>query len=226
MSRHLVVLFTALTVLTPFIARAQVNDANLSASCSPGEVSLTAEFDITQPLPAEWTGWIIERETNGVCEPSVRIGEPIAFPAGAQSFPVSDASAVSGRSYRYRIYATDAEGNRLSLSGGSFSPGYLQTAFTSCGSAPVAQGKLVDLGWTSGIEICDPDQCWFWTSFVSFLPPELESLVGSSTMVRLYGQLNDEFEGTYVAQVSGWEIVGDCEAVDTTSASWGAPCWK
>lgn len=213
----------ALLVLsfTAPIARAQVNDAQLSASCEPSGVLLTVDMNIVDTLPADWAGWGIERTTDGVCEDDLRVTGPNPFPSGSFHDTVLDASAVSGRTYLYRIYAIDLAGNRQVLGAGNFSPAYLQTAYPSCGSAPVAEGVLVDGFQGTIFEPCD-QSCWLGVSFISLLPSELTGYIGTTTRVRLYGTLTDEFEGRYITQIYFWEILGDCGPVPTDQLSWGA----
>ena len=99
-------------------------------------------------------------------------------------------------------------------------PGYYQSAFSTCEGAPAVRGRLTELGWAAGIEVCE-DQCWLPLSFISELPAELEPLVGTTAVVELRGLLGDEFEGPYLGNVTSWVIMGACGTVPTEAESWG-----
>jgi hypothetical protein len=215
------ILMIALT--TSAAAQGAANDALLDAACVGSSVELTVGFDIRTDLPEHWAGWVIDRTSIGVCEPTARVVGPEAFPSGEASLSFVDASAVPGQAYAYAMRPVDAQGSTLFWwipdDMDFFPPAYYQIDRTTCFDAPAVRGRLIDLGWSVGIEVCE-GQCWTMLAFISELPAELAPLVGTDTVVELRGTLADEFEGPYLAEVTGWRILPDCSVVATTATTW------
>ncbi len=220
--QRLSILASIVIVLLAASASAQVpyDSATLTSLCSGTTPQLTVQLDIVNTLPSEWTGWVVERTAIGACEPVATVYGPEAFPSGAQVYSFGDGSAGAGMAYMYRMRAVDAGGNRYYFgTAGTFSPGYYQTAFTTCGDAVAVRGSLTSGGMPYGIQVCE-GQCWLPLSFVSELPAELEPLVDTTAVIELHGTLADEFEGSYLASVTSWTILGDCGVVPTTPGTW------
>jgi hypothetical protein len=199
------------------------NDVSLSASGAGASVSVSVYLDVGGTLPSEWVGWVVDRTTIGICEdPRIQIGDSKPFPVGAQSYVLTDNLAVQGVTYKYRIYAIDAQGTRYYLPGYTeWPPAYYHFDYGSIGdNGGVAVGNLVDLGWTTGVVVCG-GECWDPISFISELPAELEPLVGTLVTVRFTGTIAAEFEGPYIAAITGWSVVSGCSPVPTVEIGWG-----
>ena len=206
----------------PAPAQTDLNWAELTSACGSFAVELTAELDIVTELPAAWIGWVVTRVALGVCEPVTVVHGPVPFPDGARTYQFTDPSAETSRAYAYRLMAVDAAGNRSYVgSGGNFPPGYYQSAYATCEDAIAFRGRLLGSDLMPSTEPCE-DQCWPLLSFVSGLPEVLQPLVGTSAIVELRGPLDDEFEGTYLAEVTGWNVLADCGTVPEAGRSWSA----
>ena len=207
-------------------ARAQVpNFVEVTALGLGSQNRVVVEMYVGAQLPAEWVGWVVDRTTLGVCGDEVlQLGEVTPFPevgAAPAEYGLDDHLAAEDLTYQYRLYAVDAAGTRHYLPGFTeWPPAYYHFDYASRNNDGfVAEGTLTDLGWTRGIDLC-PDHCWAYLSFISELPGELEAYVGTEMVVRLRGQLDAEFEGPYVSEVTGWSLQGSCEPVGAEAVSW------
>jgi hypothetical protein len=97
----------------------------VSASGVGGSIDITVDLDIGGTLPAEWVGWVVDRNTIGVRDqPELQIGNAVPFSFGASNHVLTDNTAEIGITYMYRIFAVDADGSRHILPGYTeFSPG-------------------------------------------------------------------------------------------------------
>lgn len=218
---RLMVAFCCVFLVTAIYAQVP-NSVSLVADGSGGSIVIDIDLDVGGVLPTEWVGWVVDRSTIGNCdEPTIQLGETTPFPGGEGSYVLNDVLAEPGTTYKYRIFAVDADGVRHYLPGYTeWSPGYYQFDYASLwDQGYVAEGQLVDLGWTAGIEICQ-DYCWEYLSFISELPEELMPYVGTSATVQLIGEIDAEFEGPYITQISSWSIVSGCSSVSTAELSW------
>jgi hypothetical protein len=216
-------LFVGLVFFVDTAAAQVPNYVSLRASGVGSSIVISVELDVGGMLPQEWVGWVIDRTTIGICEePEIQIGDSTPFPVGEQSFVRTDNSVEYGVTYKYRIYAIDAEGVRYYLPGFTeWPPGYYHFDYASIDdSGYVAEGTLVDMGWTTGIVICE-GSCWEYVSFISGLPAELAPLVGTPATIRLTGVIDAEFEGPYVSSITSWSVVSGCSPVSTVEMNWG-----
>jgi len=212
-----------LLLLAPASAQT-TNSASLEANGTGSSIQIAVSLDIGGTLPTDWTGWIVDRSTVGNCaDPVVQVGEVMEFPASHLATVLHDYSAEAGITYMYRLFAVDALGGRHALPGlPDWPPGYYFFDYASVSSdGVVAEGTLVDLGWSTSVATC-AGGCWTYVAFISDLPPELTPFVGTELVIRLFGTLAAEFEGPYVEQVTGWEYMLDCAPVATLEKSWGA----
>ncbi len=198
-------------------------DVLVTASSTGSAINISVDLDIGGTLPAEWVGWVVDRNAIGDCDqPVVQIGGMTPFPSGAQSYLLTDGTARPMTTYMYRIYAVNAAGERFYLPGYTdFPPGYYQFDYASLANGYVAEGQLVDLGWGLGITVC-PDGCWQFLAFISDPPADLLQLAGTEVTVKISGQLDAEFEGPYVSEVTGWETISGCSPVENLETTWGS----
>ena len=214
-------LFAILVLATT--ATAQV-DNWVELRCTPQTtyIQVDIEMDIGGTLPAEWTGWIVQRTTIGPCEETVELGPPGPFPVGAQNYRINNNTVEEGVVYRYSVRAVTTEGDRVYLGGPpAFPPGYYHDDFASLGNAGMAaSGLLIDMGWTLGIEVCSND-CWLPLAFISDAPPDLAAGADTGVVVAIFGRIDNEFEGPYISQVTDWAVVHDCGTVPNEVTDWG-----
>ena len=197
------------------------NDVLVTATSNGGAIVIAVDLDIGGDLPADWVGWVIDRSTIGNCDdPVVQIGDTTPFPAGAQSYVLTDLTAQPMTTYKYRIYAVNAAGERSYLPGDAgFPPAYYHFDYASLADGYVAEGQLLDLGWTVGIDVC-PEGCWEDLAFISNPPAEFDHLLGTGVTVLISGQLDADFEGPYVSEVTGWTIIPGCSPVESVQTDW------
>ncbi len=219
--------FSALIIALVFLlgtATAQVpNDIDVQATDEGGSIKIAVYMDIGGELPAEWVGWVLVRSTLGNCDQSsMQISGPTPFVPGAGTLNIWDHAVVPGVTYQYLVLAVDAQGIRHSLQGFIlFPPAYYHFDFASVsGDGVVAEGRLIDLVYTVGLEVCD-DSCWGYIAFISNASPELASLVGLPLTVRITGRLDADFEGPYITEVSDWSVVPGCFTVPSETSNWG-----
>ena len=213
----------ALLHSSPVAAQVE-NDINVATSTTGFSVIVHVDMDIGGTLPEHWTGWILNRTSIGICEPDFRVGNVRQFEAGPHSYSIEDPTAQAGVTYKYRVYAVDDQLTKYSLGAPpAFPPAYYHDDYaTPSGTAAVARGTIVDLGWTYGVELC-PDECWEWISFISSAPPSLAALAGTGIPVEIFGRIDNEFEGPYISSVSAWSTSDDaCGPVSNEPGSWGA----
>jgi hypothetical protein len=207
---------------TSAAAQSAANGASLTATCGVASVDLDVNFIINTEMPEHWAGWVIDRSSLGVCEPTARVVGPEAFPSGQASFSFVDGTAVPGQAYRYRMVPVDAQGATLHWDHPDydyfFPPAYLMIDRTTCDNALAVRGRLIDSGWTTRIERCE-GQCWEWLDSID-LPDELMPLIGTDVVVELWGTLLDDFEGAYLVDVTSWAVRPDCGVVATETTTW------
>ena len=212
-----------LAILTLAATAAAQVDNWVELRCTPwnNDIQIEVDIDIGGTLPADWTGWVVQRTTIGPCEETVELGNPRLFPDGAQQYQTGD-SVQEGVTYRYAIRAVTTGGARVSLGGPpAFPPVYYHDDYASVGNSGLAaSGILIDLGWTLGIEVCSND-CWLPLSFISGAPPELAEGADTGVVVAIYGRIDNEFEGPYISQVTDWAVVFDCGTVPGEVIGWG-----
>jgi len=130
---------------------------------------------------------------------------------------------IRDSTYKYQIYAIDAEGTRHDLpSGTEFTPASYHVDYASIfDNGYVAEGFLVGfLSWTMGIAIC-PDSCWEPLAFIYNPPAEFTDLVNTSTTVQISGQIGANYEGAYISEVTSWSIIPGCSVVPAVETNWG-----
>ena len=216
MVRSLMLLLAPLLCLAG-VAHA-INDIEINASCVPGQIHVSIVLLINDPLPADWVGWVLLRQTLGSCAEPVEITPVYPFPAVAGTWHVYDAPPHPDLHQRYVVRAVDTEGAYRYLTLPDFPPGYYATDYAGCGSGPAARGTVTDLGYTLGLDVCD-EGCWLPMSFLSGYPADLAYHIGE--VVDIYGSIEDEFEGPYI-MVDGYAVVGECGPVSIRPQSWGA----
>jgi hypothetical protein len=204
------------------LAQVPPNLIYIDSSGAGGTIQISVDMDINGTLPPEWSGWVVDREAIGDCDqPTVQVGDVTPFPVGAQVFQLADSEALPELTYKYRFYAVDSDGVRHGV---PHSPdfGFLVTTYASINDVGrVAVGYLVDLGWGIGLAVC-PSGCWEQISSIYAPPPLFNVLVGSSTTVEIFGQIDVGVEGPYISSISNWSIVSDCSAVGNDRMTWGA----
>ena len=206
------------------LAQTQPNTVWLSADCDGDQIAVSVELHVVDPLPTGWIGWVVEYTTLGSCGPVELIADPQPFPEGSQTFTFHVDPDPRGLTHDYRIRAVDSDGNRYALDYPHFDATYSTIAFGACGQeAPMARGRVVDNGYGLGL-VCCPDNCWLGLADFQSDPVTmaiLQSLIGTNTVVDLYGTMGWSWEGA-----SGWvdafAVVEDCGVVATESTSWGA----
>lgn len=211
----------AMLALSSVGAMAQVdNNINVTASGGATSIQVDITMNIGGTLPTSWVGWVVDRRTNGLCEPEVRLGPVTPFAVGEHTYQFNDPDVLEDVTYYYRVYAVDDQGDRQYLgSPPEFPPAYYHDAYASLGgSGIVARGTMVDQGM--GIEVCS-GYCWEGIAFVSGTPPELMESAGTGDVVMIYGTIDNEFEGPYISMVTDWFFVGECGTVPAMETSWG-----
>ncbi len=204
-------------------AQAPPNILYINSSGTGSAISIEVALTINGTLPAEWVGWVIDRKSVGFCDQAVeQIGDVTSFPSGAQVYLLTDNTANSEITYMYRIFAVNDAGerfyfpNNLEFNSSSFHYDYASVS----GNGYVAEGTLVDLGWTIGVQIC-PGECWEPITSISNPPSLFHFMVGSSVPIRISGELDISVEGPFLSVVTSWSALTDCSAVESAKASWG-----
>lgn len=204
-------------------AQYAANGASLNAACAGYSVELSVTLNILTELPENWAGWVIDRSSIGLCGPTARVVGPEVFPSGYAAYQFVDNTAVPGQAYRYTMRPVNDQGAVLSWYHPDydqfFPPVYIMIDRTTCFDAPAVRGRLIDMSWTVGIEVCE-GQCWDPLAFISELPAALLPLVGTDAVVELRGTLADDFEGPYLTNITGWTLLPGCGSVSTAPDSW------
>ncbi|MBU8871950.1 MAG: hypothetical protein KOO60_13870 [Gemmatimonadales bacterium] len=197
------------------------NGAELNAEEVSGHIQISIDLDIGGVLPEHWVGWVVDRTTLNPCQDVVQIGEVTPFPVGIDSWIMYDSSAVFEVTYKYRIFAVDAQDVRYNLpSYTEFPPSYYFFDYASVGDGVVAIGTLNTLGHPPcGITMC-PEMCFEYISFISNLPSELLPLIDTPVVIQLHGEIDAEFEGPYITEVTNWSI-SSCGEVSNEQKAWG-----
>jgi len=186
-----------------------------SATCASGAVTVSWSYFEDAPFGhLEWIGYDIYRRAPDACGDLVRLNAfiiPRSF--GNHSRSWNDTPPESEKLYEYQVLPVDANHHPLPLYG------MLGQYFVSCpmGSAPVAQGTLVDYGWALFVQPC-PGNCT--GGYVEYPSEALRSLAGTGTAVRLFGTVYcGTIEGCAI-QVDHYDLA-DCAPVPTLPATWG-----
>ena len=162
--------------------------AYLRAQCEGTgmRVTLTAHDLGEHP---EIVGFHIDRRTLGSCE-IVRITPvPLARVAGTD-FTVGtlDSTADPSLAHDYRLVGVDAQGQEIDPYLLYQFPNSSLSDTGSCSdSAPIAHGRLEDLGWALFVYRC-PGGC-YWEMLLDKFPESLRDLAGTGTPVLVYGTL-------------------------------------
>ena len=95
---------------------AQVDGVSTFAetTCDGYQVDIHVTLNVYDVIPADITGWIIEREVLGRCVPNVDVGEvrPMPTDIGEHDFIIRDIPTLPGKAI-YHIRAVDEGGTRL-----------------------------------------------------------------------------------------------------------------
>ncbi|MBK8164767.1 MAG: hypothetical protein IPK64_02265 [bacterium] len=191
----------------------------MTAACSGDNILLSIDFTVTLAPPAELVGWIVERETIGLCTPVAQVTGVLPWPALGQTH--LDLSVTPDNAWFdaiFRIWAVDAAGNRTFI----WWPQRQDFAHAECLPGPTVVGRFVELAGNLHFESC-AGMCWPSLSiFDGTYPPGAEALAGTGQVMALYGELLRGMEGPYINASRMEPSYLPCDAVSEPSTSWGA----
>ncbi len=166
-------------------------------------------------------GLALERSELGNCASAVRINEIQygTLAAGAHTVMWTDASAVFGIAYRYRVIGLKSNGDEVSLwpSFDMASP----VDYATCGDPVVGHGLITSDIAPGLLEPCDGG-CWdFFTVEVG--DPILDPFVESGIPVQLIGSIDCTLGNVEGCHLNVTEVIAvPCPVVATQKDSWGA----
>jgi len=190
----------------------------MTASCAGGDVALSIDFTVTQAPPAQFVGWVVEREVLGICMEDAWVTDVMAWPViGQTHLDLTITPDVDFFDAIYRIWAVDADGNETFI----YWPQRHNFAHAECLPGPTVVGVFVEYGGSLYFESCT-DFCWPGLSpFDGYYPAGAEALVGTGQLMNLYGELFMGMEGVYIISTGMAPSPFPCKAVGTTATSWG-----
>ncbi len=225
MNRSYRILLIALVclVLSTATACAQFEDywgaIEMTTTCDYAEVTLTVTFNPwTDPPPADWVGWIVERTVVGKCVPDVRVGDVRPLPTEPTEFVIVDTVEEIGYDVLYRAYGVNAAGERLNQLLFPYRK-YFQHA--ACAGGPSYRGtvRVIDGQWFV-FDTCE-GHCWWGLSHMDGSYSD-EFLDYDGQTLDLYGELRAGMHGVYI-DVDFWFVSPNgCGPVGTRETSWGA----
>jgi len=187
-----------------------------TATCAGSDVQLAVTFNnATDPAPADWVGWVIERKVAGACVGDVQITDVMALPTENGTFDFVDTLDLPSVSAIYYVKAVDTNGDRHWI----YWPQRGWFVHAVCPNVPAVRGVVnVENGDFPWIREC-PDQCWLPMSMTDAVyPPDLVAMEGA--IIDVYGELRLGLEGYYVI-VTGWAVSEDeCGPVPVDPQSW------
>jgi len=169
---ELIVATLVVALVYSSLALAQGNGGvlHLSAVCDGSDNVVTINVQDQGGLP-ELVGFDIFRQKLGDCDNQefIRITDQPLSRTYNESFTVAviDDAIEPETMYCYRVKGVD--GNReeiASLWPAYFEPDGIFTACASCGLAPIAQGTLLDGGWTYFVTPCGGACYGGWASWI------------------------------------------------------------
>ena len=191
----------------------------MTASCSGGDVVLSIDFTVTQEPPAEFVGWVVEREVLGICVDDARVTDVLPWPAMGQThLDLTVTPDVPYFDEIFRIWAVDAAGNETFI----YWPQRHNFAHADCLPGPSTVGHFEEpLPDYYEFVACE-GYCWPWLSSygIGFVP-ELEPYLTNGVTVALYGELIQGMHGTDIRTTAVEPFYLPCGAVPTDRSSWG-----
>lgn len=206
-------------VLFSATAWAQIPGLGVDAytSCNGSQVNIHVSLNVVEVPPAEFVGWVVEREVLGVCIDDVDVGEIRDLPQeiGLHEFVVPDDPTVDGKQI-YRIKAVDQDGNRHYIGWGH--RGWFTQA--DCLSDVAAQGAVIDLsGGQLFLEVC-PDSCWWELSYFDPIFPPDQELPAVGSVIFIHGEIRAGMEGPYI-EATHWTLSPEpCQTVSFEGIDW------
>jgi hypothetical protein len=200
---------------------AQVDGVSTFAetTCDGYQVDIHVTLNVYDAIPADITGWIIEREVLGRCVPNVDVGDvrPMPTDIGEHDFIIRDIPTLPGKAI-YHIRAVDEGGTRLVISW----PQRTHFAQADCFFGIAARGTVVIDGGTGYyLEVC-PDDCWWALSYFDpIFPPHME-LPPVGSVVDIHGEIIMGLEGPYIDATHWSPVAEGCMVVDLDGLHWGS----
>jgi hypothetical protein len=191
----------------------------MTATCAGNDVALSIDFSVAQAPPAQFVGWVVEREVVGLCTEDAWATEVLPWPpVGQTHLDLTITPDFDFFDVIYRIWAVDAEGNETFI----YWPQRHNYAHVECRPGPTVVGEFVDYAGAVHFQACT-GFCWPELSFFDgSYPPGAEDLVGTGQLMNLYGELFRGMEGDYIVSTSMEPSVLPCEPVTVSETSWGA----
>ena len=190
----------------------------MTAACSGDDVVLSIDFGVSQVPPAQFVGWVVERQMLGACTEDAWVTDVMPWPViGQTHFELTITPDNSFLDAIYRIWAVDADDNETFI----YWPQRHNFAHAECMPGPTVVGEFVDNGGNIYFESCT-GFCWPGLSyFDGSYPPGAELLVGTGQQMNLYGELFAGMEGDYIISTAMEPSLFPCDPVGTTETSWG-----
>ena len=190
----------------------------MTASCADADVILSIDFTVTQPPPAQFVGWVVERQVIGLCVEDAWVTDVMPWPLTGQShYFLTITPDLGFFDAIYRIWAVDSDGNETFI----YWPQRHNFAHAECLPGPTVVGEFVEYGGHVHFEACT-DFCWPSLSFFDGTYPDgAEELAGTGQLMNLYGELISGMEGIFIRSTGMEPSSFPCEVVGTTGITWG-----
>lgn len=171
-------------------AAGSLTDSATATDSSAVTFTWTYVEDPANPvIRPEWVGWDVVRRTIADCSAFVRVNATPypRTPGATETFTFSEPAPVRHALIEYRVVPVDAARQPVQLYAyecdGCALPGYVTCPDLS---APLAVGKVTDLGWAVMVMPCAG------TCYTSFYVPNptadaLRPYLGTASAVRLFG---------------------------------------
>jgi hypothetical protein len=167
----------------------------------------------------EWVGFDVLRRSVADCGPFVRVNDQPypREPGQSYNYTYTESPPERRTTYMYRVIAVDANRQQLSVPCEWPCLGYTWASSPRF-SAPATQGTLSDWGWALFITPT-ASTCYGSFYFEGYWAEELRPLVGTGTVVNLYGSpACGTIEGCAIG-VDHYDIVD--RPVPVRAATWG-----
>ena len=206
--------------VTPSLAQVEgLRVAEADAFCDNSTSGVVFTLTVTEAVPANIVGIVVEREVVGACFDMVDVGAVIPVPTevGDHVFGVASAVDVPGHKVVYYVRAVDDVGDRHWI----LWPQRTMFAQADCGDSAAAAGLVTEALGYPYLEIC-PVDCWWGLSVLDNSFPIDQPLPPLGSMVKIFGDLKWGMEGNYI-DATHWEYdpIG-CSVVGNEATSWSS----
>jgi len=190
----------------------------MTASCSGSDVVLSIDFNVTEAPPAEFVGWVVDRQVLGFCTENVWVTDVMPWPElGQTHLDLTVTPDVGYLDVIYRIWAVDAAGNETFINW----PQRHNFAHADCLPGPSTVGHFEETSPDFYEFVPCGGYCWPWLSpyGIGYIP-ELEPYFTNGVTVALYGELIQGMHGMDIRTSAVEPSYLQCDVVPTDRTTW------